>query len=125
MTMEVRTMRFSTRQYLLPLAIRVGVAALAIVAVTGLSTMFAPEALACDTYVSGYYRSAGTYVSGHYRSCANSTTWDNWTTRGNVNPYTGQPGTRSPYTYDYSPSYSPSWSSPYSSPSRCHSYFGC
>jgi hypothetical protein len=76
------------------------------------------EALACDTYVSGYTRSNGTYVSGHYRSCANSTTTDNWTTRGNSNPYTGEPGYRSPY---YTPSYSPS----YSSPSRCSWSWGC
>ena len=112
------------------LAVRVGVAALALATMTSLSTLFAPHALACDTYVSGYTRSNGTYVSGHYRSCANGTTSDNWTTRGNYNPYTGQPGTRSPSTYDYSPSYSspsysPSWSSPYSSSSRCYSYFGC
>ena len=91
-------MRFSVRQLLRPLAIRVGVAALTIVTMTGLSTAFAPEALACDTYVSGYYRSNGTYVRGHYRSCPNSTTLDNWSTSGNYNPYTGEPGYRSPYS---------------------------
>jgi hypothetical protein len=75
--------------------------ALAVVLALGLlaPVAFAPsEALACDTYVSGYYRSDGTYVSGHYRSCSNSTTLDNWTTRGNSNPYTGAPGYRSPYS---------------------------
>jgi hypothetical protein len=60
------------------------------------------EALACDSYVNGYYRDNGTYVSGHYRSCANSTTSDNWSTRGNTNPYTGEQGTHDPYRY---PSY--------------------
>jgi hypothetical protein len=121
MTMEVLTMRFGIWQCLRPPTIRVGVAALVIVAVTGLSTMFAPEALACDTYVSGYYRSDGTYVSGHYRSCPNGTTWDNWTTTGNSNPYTGQPGNRSPYQYDYAPRYTPS----YSSPTRCYFSWSC
>jgi hypothetical protein len=72
------------------------------------------EALACDSYVSGYYPNNGTYVQGHYRSCANSTTSDNWTTRGNTNPYTGEAGTRSPY---YTPSYS--------SPSRCSWSWDC
>jgi opacity protein-like surface antigen len=46
--------------------------------------------------VKGYTRSDGTYVAPHYRSSPNSTTQDNYSTRGNVNPYTGQPGTRDP-----------------------------
>lgn len=50
-----------------------------------------------DVYVEGYYRSDGTYVRPHYRSSPNSSTYDNYSTRGNVNPYTGQPGYRSPY----------------------------
>jgi len=50
-----------------------------------------------DVHVNGYYRSDGTYVRPHYRSSPNSTTLDNWSTRGNVNPYTGKPGTRDPY----------------------------
>ena len=50
-----------------------------------------------DTYVRGYIRCNGTYVAPHYRSSPNSTTMDNWSTRGNVNPYTGRPGTRNGY----------------------------
>lgn len=46
--------------------------------------------------VRGYYRSNGTYVEPHYRSNPNSTVWDNYSTRGNVNPYTGEIGTRTP-----------------------------
>ena len=65
-------------------------------AVLGLLFM-AGAALAQDVHVRGYFRSDGTYVAPHYRSAPNSTTLDNWSTRGNVNPYTGQPGTRSPY----------------------------
>ena len=57
---------------------------------------FAQSAKA-DTYVNGYYRKNGTYVAPHYRSDANGTKRDNWSTAGNVNPYTGQAGTR---TYD-------------------------
>ena len=54
-------------------------------------------ALAQDVYVQGYFKSDGTYVQPHYRSAPNSNTLDNWSTRGNVNPYTGQRGTRDPY----------------------------
>ncbi|MGB3343076.1 MAG: SH3 domain-containing protein [Aequorivita sp.] len=56
-------------------------------------------------YVSGYYRSNGTFVQPHYRTAPNSTNRDNFSTRGNTNPYTGQAGyitpdsnTSSPYT---------------------------
>ena len=62
-----------------------------------------------DVYVRGYTRSDGTYVAPHYRSSPNSTRNDNWSTKGNINPYTGQYGTREP-DYSYR---SPS---PYSSP---------
>ncbi len=51
------------------------------------------------TRVRGYYRSNGTYVQPHYRSDRNYTRLDNWSTRGNYNPYNGKKGTRSPYTY--------------------------
>jgi len=45
-----------------------------------------------QTYVHGYYRSNGTYVQPHYRSSVNATNTDNWSTRGNINPYTGSSG---------------------------------
>lgn len=44
--------------------------------------------------VSGYTRKDGTYVRPHYRSNPNGNFYDNWSTKGNVNPYTGKPGTR-------------------------------
>lgn len=46
-----------------------------------------------DVSVRGYQRSDGTYVQPHQRSDPNSTTNDNWSTKGNTNPYTGQEGT--------------------------------
>lgn len=49
-----------------------------------------------STTVRSYTRSDGGYVSSHRRSTANSTQYDNWSTRGNTNPYTGKPGTRTP-----------------------------
>jgi len=47
-----------------------------------------------DVYVNGYTRSDGSSVGGHYRSSPNSSIYDNWSTYGNVNPYTGQKGYR-------------------------------
>jgi hypothetical protein len=57
----------------------------------------AGTATARDTYVSGYTRSNGTYVAPYHRSAPNSTPYDNYSTRGNTNPYTGQAGTVNPY----------------------------
>lgn len=58
---------------------------------------FAPVSDAvAQVAVRGYTRRDGTYVPPHYRSSPNSTTADNYSTRGNVNPFTGDRGTRSP-----------------------------
>ena len=61
-------------------------------------------------YVQGYYRADGTYVQGYYRSAPNNTTLDNYSTKGNTNPYTGQQGTVDPYQqqplqYQQAPTY--------------------
>lgn len=47
-----------------------------------------------EHYVSGYVRSNGTYVGGHYQTNPNVTRNDNYSTRGNMNPHTGEPGTK-------------------------------
>ncbi len=47
--------------------------------------------------VQGYTRSDGTYVAPHMQTNSNSTKLDNWSTQGNVNPYTGREGTVDPY----------------------------
>lgn len=49
--------------------------------------------------VDGHVRRDGTYVPPHSRSKPNNTTLDNWGTKGNTNPTTGQQGTRDPYSY--------------------------
>ena len=41
-----------------------------------------------DQYVNGYYKSNGTYVDSYMKSSPNSTKSDNFSTYGNVNPYT-------------------------------------
>jgi hypothetical protein len=63
------------------------------------TTVFAQQ----DVWVNGYYRKDGTYVEGYYRTAPNSTKYDNYSTQGNINPYTGKPGWINPDgTYNYS-----------------------
>ena len=52
-----------------------------------------------DVWVTSYIRSDGTFVPGHWRTSPNNTRLDNYSTRGNVNPYTGRRGTVNPYIY--------------------------
>ncbi len=55
-----------------------------------------------QTRVRGYYRNNGAYVAPHYRSSSDSSSRNNWSTRGNVNPYTGRTGTKTPrYNWRY------------------------
>lgn len=42
--------------------------------------------------VKGYTTKKGTYVAPHYRTSPNRTIKDNWSTKGNFNPYTGKKG---------------------------------
>lgn len=42
--------------------------------------------------VSGYFKSNGRYVQPYYRSNLNSFKWDNYSARGNYNPFTGRKG---------------------------------
>lgn len=50
------------------------------------------------TRVRGYYkRSNGSYVQPHYRSSPNSSKFDNWSTKGNINPYSGKRGYNDPF----------------------------
>src|SRR5690349_4875686 len=49
-----------------------------------------------DHQVQGYTNHNGTYVAPHYQTNPNGTQYDNFSTRGNVNPYTGNIGTRIP-----------------------------
>ena len=62
-----------------------------------------PTAALADTYVHGYHRKDGTYVAPHYRSDPDSSRFNNYSTRGNVNPYTGREGTVDPYRTPSSP----------------------
>jgi hypothetical protein len=50
-----------------------------------------------STNVKGYVKKDGTYVAPHKRSAPDKNFNNNWSTKGNSNPYTGKPGSqRSP-----------------------------
>lgn len=59
-----------------------------------LAFTFVETAIARDTYVRGYVRRDGTYVQGHHRTTPDNSINNNYGTRGNINPYTNQEGTR-------------------------------
>jgi hypothetical protein len=48
--------------------------------------------------VRPYIRKNGTVVMPHFRTSPNATIKDNWSTRPNINPFTGKPGTRNPFS---------------------------
>lgn len=73
-----------------------------------------------DQRVNGYTRKDGTYVNGYTRSDSDSSYNNNYSTKGNTNPYTGEEGSR-PRTYnDNTPEYNtktygnPGYENPYS-----------
>jgi hypothetical protein len=63
-----------------------------------MKTIFAALLLAvsvsavADKNVSGYMRQDGTYVQPYHRSNPNNSRYDNYSSQGNSNPYTGQRG---------------------------------
>jgi hypothetical protein len=49
-----------------------------------------------DVSVRGYTKKNGTHVQAYKRTAPNGTARDNYSTKGNVNPYTGKKGTKTP-----------------------------
>jgi hypothetical protein len=56
-------------------------------------------------YQRGYTTRDGTYVDPHFRTRPDSSPYNNYSTRGNVNPYTGQRGSVDPYRSYSAPRY--------------------
>ena len=60
-----------------------------------LATIFvAVHPASADEYVNGYTRQDGTVVAPYMRSSPDGTTLNNYSHEGNVNPYTGEVGTK-------------------------------
>src|SRR5713226_3808774 len=84
--------------------------------VFGVCAVFGGQQARADDYVRGYFRSNGTYVAPHYRTHPDHNFYNNWSTYPNINPYTGQMGTR--LTPPYPPRISfPSYGFPTFTPS--------
>lgn len=62
-------------------------------------------ALAQSHYRQGYVTKQGAYVPPSYATNPNATVLDNYSTKGNVNPYTGKAGTVNPYKAQPLPTY--------------------
>jgi len=43
-------------------------------------------------YIDSYTKKDGTVVKGYYRSLPDKNKRNNWTTKGNINPFTGKKG---------------------------------
>ena len=73
--------------------------------ITGLALAFllfvsVGSAEAKTVKVKGYYKpSTGSYVMPSYRTSPNKTKLDNYSTKGNYNPYSGKKGTANPYRW--------------------------
>jgi len=63
---------------------------------TVMSLVLVPFAEAGPVRTKGYTRKSGTYVAPHYRTSPDHSKSNNWSTKGNVNPYTGKRGTVDP-----------------------------
>ena len=65
--------------------------------------LFSGDALAASKKVKSYYRNDGTYVQQHRRTVPDYTRNNNWSTQGNINPYTGKKGYKQRDNYQYYP----------------------
>jgi len=55
---------------------------------------FVQDAEAKSTRIRSHITKRGSYVGSHRRTTPNRSRLDNWSTKGNINPYTGKKGTR-------------------------------
>jgi hypothetical protein len=58
-------------------------------------------AVQADSYTRGYFRRDGSYVDGYWRTQPDGNRYNNYSTEGNINPYTGRRGYKNPSDTDY------------------------
>lgn len=64
----------------------------ALLLILALTVLPVGNAGAASSSVKGHTKKNGTYVSSHKRTKADSSKSNNWSTKGNTNPYTGKRG---------------------------------
>jgi hypothetical protein len=62
-----------------------------------IALIFLSQIASAKTPVRGYVKKNGQYVAPHNRTSPDRTPFNNWSSKGNVNPYTGKKGTKEPY----------------------------
>lgn len=67
-------------------------------AIAAITLALLSTAASAQVHVQGHIRSNGTYVAPHVRSAPDSSRFNNYSSQGNFNPYTGQAGRANPYT---------------------------
>lgn len=65
-----------------------------------LVTLLTSSSVFADSFVSGYFKRNGIYVQPHFRSSPDISTFNNYSSWGNINPYTGKWGTSNPVTQE-------------------------
>ena len=65
-----------------------------------LVTLLTSFSVLADSFVSGYYKRNGIYVQPHFRSSPDISTFNNYSSWGNINPYTGKWGASNPVTQE-------------------------
>lgn len=58
-----------------------------------------------DQWVNGYTRQNGTHVDGYHRTSPDSNPYNNYSSPGNTNPYTGAVGGYQPHEYQNNQSF--------------------
>jgi len=56
--------------------------------------LISSSSYARSSHTRGYVKKNGTYVAPAYKSSPNKSKYDNYTTKGNINPYTGKKGNK-------------------------------
>lgn len=69
---------------------------IALLLIVSFSLVSVPRAEALQR-VKGYTTKRGTYVAPHFKSSPNKSKFDNFSTKGNVNPFNGKKGTVNPF----------------------------
>jgi hypothetical protein len=68
------------------------------IALIGLFLVLSGGNAFAQVHVRGHYNHrTGTYVAPHYRSAPDHSRINNWSTRGNYNPFTGKRGITDPF----------------------------